>query len=501
MRTKIKDQAFPSLTAFPGSICYKKAFLFACFSLLSTCLWAIPPERVLILANSDLDQSVALAEFYSEARNIPAENIIALPMSDEETISISRYVRTILEPLRDELLAGNWLEGTLSEERDRYHRRNITVTGRNFDLIVVCKGVPLRMANRLAFYEEEELEKVNPNFRFNRAAVDSQLALLHRSDFQFIGPFQNPLFNNQRPTGEQRSEIILVGRIDGPTYTIVRERIQDAIKVETQTGLRGRAYIDLKGPQPLGEEWLATTGELTQQLGFDTHIHREDGIIPTGDRFDAPALYFGWYSQHVGGVWNDEGVRAVPGAIGFHIHSFSATTVSSRDLNWSGPLLSRGVAATVGNVYEPYLQLSHHPHLFLLALVNGATLAEASAFSVPAYSWQAISLGDPLYRPFAFPPNQQIPNLLQNPDEYDQYLIMVLLRRAAQNERSQLLELATQYIEQFPRSWALQIFLATQGRNLGWDESPWREKVRNSFDSQRDEIPFGMQRDMRIQSY
>jgi hypothetical protein len=58
------------------------------------------------------------------------------------------------------------------------------------------------------------------------------------------------------------------------------------------------------------------------------------------------------------------------------------------------------VAATVGNVFEPYLQLTHRPNLLLRALSQGKTFGDAAYYSLPALSWQAVAIGDPLYRPF-----------------------------------------------------------------------------------------------------
>ena len=65
-----------------------------------------------------------------------------------------------------------------------------------------------------------------------------------------------------------------------------------------------------------------------------------------------------------------------------------------------GLLVACGVAATVGNVFEPYLQLTHRPDLLLRALVRGHNFGDAAYYALPVLSWQAIALGDPLYRPF-----------------------------------------------------------------------------------------------------
>jgi len=86
--------------------------------------------------------------------------------------------------------------------------------------------------------------------------------------------------------------------------------------------------------------------------------------------------------------------------VALHIHSFSARTLRSASAGWCGPLVARGVTATVGNVFEPFLQLTHRPDLLMRALGRGETFGDAVYYALPALSWQAIALGDPLYQPF-----------------------------------------------------------------------------------------------------
>ena len=60
------------------------------------------------------------------------------------------------------------------------------------------------------------------------------------------------------------------------------------------------------------------------------------------------------------------------GAVALHIHSFSAPTLRSDSAGWCGPFVARGVTATVGNVFEPYLDLTHRPNLLLQACRRSA---------------------------------------------------------------------------------------------------------------------------------
>jgi tetratricopeptide (TPR) repeat protein len=99
-----------------------------------------------------------------------------------------------------------------------------------------------------------------------------------------------------------------------------------------------------------------------------------------------------------------------PGALGFHLHSFSATTIRSSAKAWVGPMVAQGYCMTIGNVYEPYLEYTHRPQRMLEHLLSGGTFGEAAAYSYPVASWMGIAVGDPLFRPFAVGLDEQIEN-------------------------------------------------------------------------------------------
>ena len=113
------------------------------------------------------------------------------------------------------------------------------------------------------------------------------------------------------------------------------------------------------------------------------------------------ALYYGWYAGSVAGPFIQSDFRFVPGAIAVHIHSFSASTLRDPGGGWVGPLLTKGAAASLGNVYEPYLQFTSHLDMFNDRLLHGFTFAESAYMSTRAVSWMSVMVGDPLYRPFA----------------------------------------------------------------------------------------------------
>ena len=356
-------------------------------------------SRVVILANSRQPESVRLAEFYAEKRAVPAANIIALPLPEAETVTWREFIDQVWQPLQDELLRRGWIEGTSSNLLDRLGRRRYAPTSNRISYLVVCRGVPLRIFNDPTLLEEKPARKVAAELNKNEAAVDAELSLLAQGGHEITAMVPNPLFANDRPPTLDAGMVVKVSRLDGPTWASARHLVTSALEAE-RTGLLGRYYIDLKGPHAEGDDWLKTAEKQLQELGFDGDTEATGATFGPAARFDAPALYFGWYAGSLNGPMAREGFAFPTGAVALHIHSFSVPTMRSADSGWGGPLVARGVAATVGNVFEPYLALTHRPHFLLRALSQGRNFGDAVYYSLPALSWQAVAIGDPLYRPF-----------------------------------------------------------------------------------------------------
>ena len=355
--------------------------------------------RVVILANSRQPESVRLAEFYAEKRAVPPANIIALPLPEAETITWREFIDQVWQPLQDELLRRGWIEGTSSNLLDRLGRRRYAPTANRISYLVVCRGVPLRIFNDPTLLEEKPARKVTPELNKNEAAVDAELSLLAQGGHEIAAMVPNPLFANDRPPTLDTGMVVKVSRLDGPTWENARHLVTSALEAE-RTGLLGRYYVDLKGPHAEGDDWLKAAEKQLEELGFDGDTDTGGSTFGVAARFDAPALYFGWYAGNLNGPMARDGFAFPPGAVALHIHSFSAPTLRSADSGWCGPLVARGVAATVGNVFEPYLALTHRPHFLLRALSQGKNYGDAVYYSLPALSWQAVAIGDPLYRPF-----------------------------------------------------------------------------------------------------
>jgi uncharacterized protein (TIGR03790 family) len=354
--------------------------------------------RLVILANSSQPESVALAHYYAERRGVPAANIIALPLPEGETISWHEFVDRVYQPMQDELYRRGWLEGMTTRLVDRYGRRRHAFSGHRISYLVTCRGVPLRIANDATLLPTPS--HFTGPFNKNEAAVDSELSLLAWDEYEPAGPLANPLFSLRGPETMDARQVVKVCRLDGPTWDSARHLVVSALEGE-RTGLAGRYYIDLVGPHADGDQWLRQTATALDALGFAGEIENTSDTFPATKHLERPVFYFGWYAGDINGPFAEPGFMFPSGAIAMHIHSFSAQTLHSETTGWCGPLVAHGVAATLGNVFEPDLKFTHHPELLVRALGEGRTFGDAAYYALPALSWEAIAIGDPLYRPFA----------------------------------------------------------------------------------------------------
>jgi uncharacterized protein (TIGR03790 family) len=358
------------------------------------------PADVLVLANSRDPESLALARHYLGARGVPAANLVALPLPLEETISRAQFTAQLWEPLTDWLRAHGWVDLLPMEGRDAVGRRRHAPQGHRIGALVLCRGVPLKVAPDEALLAAEATPRLRAEFRTNAAAVDSELSMIVWPVAPLAGFTPNPLFNRDQPGPAELTRVVRVSRLDGPSAASARALVDSAVAAERH-GLAGRALVDLAQRGKVGDPWLATAARELAARDFEVLLDEAPATFTPAARADATAVYFGWYTGTIDGPFRLPGFHFAPGAIALHIYSFSAATLRDPEQGWTGPLVARGVAATVGNVYEPYLELTHRPDLLLRRLLTGATWAEAVFQSLPALGWQAVAVGDPLYRPFA----------------------------------------------------------------------------------------------------
>ena len=299
----------------------------------------------------------------------------------------------------DWLIKAGWFEGFTSERTDGLGRKVAIVNSHKVEALVVCKGVPLKIEhdpNRMP--PEDTYSEERKPFYTNRAAVDSELALLPLPKANIDAFYPNPMYRRTESRNLFDVNPLVVGRLDGPSLELAKALVDRALEAEEE-GIAGRAYVDLDGPHDMGDEWLEKLVTLLEKEGFDVDSHDETGRFSRIDRFDEPLLYFGWYSGSVDGPFTNYQFSFPTGAIALHIHSFSASTLRDGRKGWVSPLITRGVTGTFGNTSEPYLFFTHHPHLVMEALIKGLSLGQAAVYAHPGLSWASLYIGDPLYQP------------------------------------------------------------------------------------------------------
>lgn len=125
-------------------------------------------------------------------------------------------------------------------------------------------------------------------------------------------------------------------------------------------------------------------------MGYALTLESSKKTFQYNADFKDPARYFGWYSNRVNGPFlRDDFQFPNP-----------AATLRNANKIWCAPLIAKGVTATLDNVYESYLEYTHHLDAFFDTLSQDWTLGDAAYYALLTLSWQAALIGDPLYRPF-----------------------------------------------------------------------------------------------------
>jgi uncharacterized protein (TIGR03790 family) len=397
----------------------KRAILLAVLLFLCAASSVLARDRLsdatIVLFNSNDPESEGLAGYYARKRDIPLDRVVGLSCLASEEISRANFEATIAAPLRKKMEAKGWWKML----RGSGGRKSVVQTSIRF--VAIMRGVPLKIRADASVPPIELAGNIPEVISSrNEASVDSEIAALGLPDWGAASVVENPYFGRftQILDDSVFPGMLLPARLDAPTASMVRSMIDDSLAAEKE-GLWGWAYIDgrdiTSGGYTEGDNWMRQLVEILRQRGVPTIF---DNLPATfGEQFPVTeaAVYFGWYAGDVNGPFARQDFRFQPGAVAVHLHSYSANTLRSTTNNWCGPLIARGAAATLGNVYEPYLSLTANLDIFQDRLMSGLTLAESAYMSMRALSWMGVVIGDPLYRPYAvwnqfYDPRNRPPN-------------------------------------------------------------------------------------------
>lgn len=353
----------------------------------------IAPDAVAILYNSALPESKKLAEIYRDARSIPEANLIGLEMPTTADITRADYDRSIAKPLRKQFDERGWWQRAGDGKGVSGPVMN------KIQVLVTMRGVPLRI-QPVPKAAGAAANPQNPIAGRDEASVDSELAMVGVEGLPIDGVLQNRFYSATTSFPEAKLPfLILTARIDAPTFATCERMIRDAVEAEN-AGLWGRAYVDIANKFPQGDQWLEAVVKGNRDAGIPTVVDRYNDTLPKNYPMLDASMYFGWYDWNLSGPFLNPRFRFRKGAVAIHLHSFSSEQLSDGSKNWCGGLLEKGAAVTVGNVYEPYLHLTHDFEILHNRLLAGYSWVEACWMAMPATSWQGVVLGDPLYRPF-----------------------------------------------------------------------------------------------------
>ena len=355
-------------------------------------------DSTLVLYNQNVADYRKLAAYYSKLRNIPFANLVGFKCPTTEIISRSDYDTLIMNPLRELFEVNDWWE--IVEDSESSNIKNSKIK-----FVAIMYGMPLKIKSDPERKKVGASPTITGHGNNDAASLDSEIACLSRNSLKISGAVTNSYFRSTDAGGNPNC--LLVSRIDGPDYNNAKRLIDDAIAVEN-SGLWGNALIDIanlaeaKGAAyKTGDKWLENCGEFYKRAGIPVIYDRFSSLIPGAYPLGEDIiLYFGWYSQNAQGPFADSKFKFKKGAIAAHIHSYSASTIRTTLKHWSGPLVARGACAVLGNVYEPFLQMTTHLDIFNARLLAGFTFAESAWIATPVLSWMQVMIGDPLYQPF-----------------------------------------------------------------------------------------------------
>jgi len=394
-------------------------------------------DHLLVVYNANDPDSKDLAQYYAAQRQIPAERVFAIYCPLTEEITRQQYDDTIRSPIVSYLCRKNWMFRVPEHTRVGGRSLDVLVAVRN-DIwaIVLMRGVPLKIAPDPSGKDCMESE---PALETTAAAVDNELALLPVFGLPEGGYVPNIFFDDQvqgikRVGADLARNMVLVTRLDGPQPSDVRRMIDDTLYAENNR-LAGLAVVDTRGltdpkdAYTAGDVWLRNSRDMLVRDGWHIKFDDSPDVLPASDPLNQVAIYLGWYHDGAIGPWVTPPNRFVRGAIAYHLHSFSASTLRSDTVGWAGPLIAHGAAATMGTVYEPYLALTPHEDIFSRRLLQGDYFAEAAYAAEPGLSWMLTVVGDPLYRPFRMPLDSALAQAGPRHTPHEDWLLLQKVQR------------------------------------------------------------------------
>ncbi len=227
--------------------------------------FALEPDEILVIANSDVAASVQIAQYYCAKRKVPKDNILALPLPTSETIDRDDYEKQLAEPIRKKLSSLEFAvkircllttygvpikvsgRGPLRGQEDKLKQlKKLAEQEKNKVEQSERKGLvksdkQKQKVNRKLARLQSEIDRIVG--KETGACVDSELSMVLFGDYELYRWQPNAL-KNSVPYWDFRT--LMVCRLDGPGERVAQGLVDKAIAAE-KTTLTGIAYIDSRG--------------------------------------------------------------------------------------------------------------------------------------------------------------------------------------------------------------------------------------------------------------
>jgi len=360
-------------------------------------LLAVPgPDSVIVVA-SRLDlPSVALAERYAAARQLPDQQVCLIDAPLVEDVDFDTFKSAIV--------------GGIAACTATYEDR--------IEAIVLARGLPLRvgipgggrvsMAAALALGETTTATGAPVlGRRFNNRVNCGGGNMCDAA--MWSNPYRSGVFGPDwtATTGQAIWHPKIVTMLHGRTYADAAKLVASATTAEAIGGARG-TFTLMSGADP-------ARGALDFQYGRVVTALRNLGFTDVEQvPFDANRTghtYAAFFTGTAGIGASIEGNTFAPGAIVDNLTSYGAVAENFRDMGESQVSIARwvakGVAGVHGTTDEPLNNCFPQRDL-LVSYASGGTLGEAYFRAMPFVYWHNLVLGDPMAAPYAHRPRVTI---------------------------------------------------------------------------------------------
>ena len=326
-------------------------------------------STVVVVKNLDNADSVAIADYYTSKRKLPAENVCAVRMTDVEECSYEEYEEQLQRPLKQFLAKLN----------------------RPIDYIVLTKGIPIRI--------HEGIE--------GGLSVDSLVATMERTDLlgsPDLGNRVNPYFGVAERFSHARWGMYLVTRLIGYTRADCLRLVDNSLAAKRRDG----PFLLHTGPGH-NDEGYKTINEGMHRADEILKSRHMNSLLSTGDKF--PADYkdlMGYYSWGSNDLKFDQrayhSLGFVPGGIAETAVSTSGRTFADPRMPWQSliaDLVAQGVTGCKGYVSEPGVMAMAHADILFDRYTAGFNLAESFYSATWLIRCKELVVGDPLCAPYS----------------------------------------------------------------------------------------------------